>query len=95
MIFGQLLTLFLFIYLIVLPFLNKKNEVIKKLIRDFAVPLPKIHQTIMFVFATLVMLVMDSSKQWEIYEFAFGMIFLLILLYPDNPTIYESDEDSV
>jgi hypothetical protein len=88
-IFSQLLTIILIIYLIITPFLYRKFEAIKNLATTFAVPVVKWHQTIAFLTGTILVSVMGSEKKWELYELAFAVIFLLIFLNPLNKTIYQ------
>jgi hypothetical protein len=89
LIFSQLLTIVLVIYLIILPVLYRKINSIKNLVDRFAVPLPRWNHTIAFVIVTGLLTFMPSDKKWEVYELAFGIIFLLIFLNPFNKYIYE------
>jgi len=87
-IFIQLLTAILVIYLIITPFLYRKFEGIKKLANLFAVPIVQWHQTIAFLICTGLLIFMGSDRKWELYELAFGVIFFLIFLNPLNKSIY-------
>lgn len=87
-IFSQLLTLILFLYLIVTPILFRKVEWFKNLVNTFAVPIVKWHYTIAFLIGTLLLLFINSGRKWEIYELAFSVIFLLIFINPLNKNIY-------
>ncbi|MGK0309076.1 MAG: hypothetical protein ACI8RP_002044, partial [Urechidicola sp.] len=80
LIFSQILTLVLVIYLIILPVIYRKFDRIKKLVDMFAVPVSRWHHTIAFLTATALILTMPSTRKWELYELAFGVIFLLIFL---------------
>ncbi|SDX84916.1 hypothetical protein SAMN05444411_11092 [Lutibacter oricola] len=88
LIFSQLLTLILVIYLIITPFLYRKYDAIKNLADSFAVPIVKWHHTIAFLLSTGLLVFMGSNRKWELYELAFGVIFLLIFLNPLNSKIY-------
>ena len=90
-IFSQLLTLVLVIYLLITPLLYRKYTPIKKLAKMFAVPIVKWHHTFAFLAVTGILFFIPSSRKWELYELAFGVIFLLIFLNPLNKTIYEAD----
>lgn len=92
-IFSQLLTLILVIYLIIAPILYRKFEAIKNLANLFAVPIVKWHHTIAFLVATGLLIFMPSNRKWELYELAFGVIFFLIFLNPFNKNIYSSNKD--
>jgi len=83
-IFSQLLTVILVIYILILPILYRKVKSIKKLANLFAVPIVKWHHTIAFLIATGLIVFVHSERKWELYELAFAVIFLLIFLNPLN-----------
>jgi len=87
-IFSQLLTAILVIYLIITPFLYRKFDSIKNLANLFAVPIVQWHHTIAFLICTGLLSFMGSDRKWELYELAFGVIFFLIFLNPLNKRIY-------
>jgi len=87
-IFSQLLTLILIVYLIITPILYRKFEAIKNLANLFAVPIVKWHHTIAFLVSTGLLTFMASNRKWELYELAFGVLFFLIFLNPLNKSIY-------
>lgn len=89
-IFSQLLTVVLIIYLIIAPILYRKVEVIKNLANMFAVPIVKWQHTIAFLSSTALISLMPSNKKWELYELAFAVIFLLIFMNPLNKNIYSA-----
>ncbi|WP_291804170.1 hypothetical protein [Lutibacter sp.] len=89
-IFSQLLTAILVIYLIITPILYRKYDVIRNLANTFAVPIVKWHHTIAFLVSTGILVFMPSDRKWELYELAFGVIFFLIFLNPLNKSIYEA-----
>lgn len=88
LIFSQLLTAVLVIYLIITPFLYRKFEWVKNLANMFAVPIVQWHHTISFLIGTLLLVFISSNRKWEIYELAFSVIFLLIFIKPFNKEIY-------
>ncbi|SNR39029.1 hypothetical protein [Lutibacter flavus] len=90
LIFSQLLTVVLVIYLIITPFLFRKYEWIKNLVNKFAVPIVQWHHTISFLAVTALLVFISSNRKWEIYELAFSVIFLLIFIKPLNKEIYTS-----
>ncbi len=92
LIFSQILTIVLVIYLILLPILYRKFKNIKNLVDMFAVPLPRWNHTIAFLLVTGLLIFIPSDKKWEVYELAFGIIFLLIFLNPFNKFIYNKNE---
>ena len=87
-IFSQLLTIILVIYLIITPILYRKFKSIKNLANMFAVPIVQWHHTIAFLSATAILVFIGSNRKWELYELAFGVIFFLIFLNPINKNIY-------
>ncbi|AOW19963.1 hypothetical protein [Urechidicola croceus] len=91
LIFSQILTLILIIYLIILPVLYRKVTSIKNLVNTFAVPIPYWKHTIAFIIATALLVFIPSERKWELYELAFAVIFLLIFLNPLNKFIYKKD----
>ncbi len=91
-VFGQLLTAFLIVYLFLVPWMFFKYDSIKSLVTKFGVPIPKVHHTVAFLFSTVIVQVIPSGKKWEVYEFAFALIFFLILLLPFNQEIYTNKE---
>lgn len=88
-IFSQLLTLVLIIYLIITPLIYRKFDAIKNLADTFAVPIVKWQHTFAFLLCTTFISLMPSNRKWELYELAFSIIFLLIFLNPLNKTIYQ------
>ena len=92
-IFSQLLTIVLVIYLIITPFLFRKVKSIKKLANRFAVPIVRWHHTIAFLVVSATLVFIGSDKKWELYELAFGVIFFLIFLNPLNKNIYQIDSE--
>ncbi|NEW78549.1 MAG: hypothetical protein GZ086_03800 [Gelidibacter sp.] len=92
LIFSQLLTVVLVIYLIITPFLYRKLDWVKNLANKFAVPIVQWHHTIAFLIGTGLLLFITSTRKWEIYEFAFSVIFLLIFINPFNKEIYKAKQ---
>lgn len=92
LIFSQILTAVLVVYLLIVPVLYRKTTWLKSLAEKFAVPIPRWNHTIALLLATgLVELMKASGKRWEIYEFAFGIIFFLIFINPLNGYIFKKD----
>ncbi|REE79935.1 hypothetical protein BX611_2835 [Lutibacter oceani] len=91
LVFSQLLTVVLVIYLIITPFLFRKYGWVKNLANKFAVPIVQWHHTISFLVGTSLLVFISSNRKWEIYELAFSVIFLLIFIKPLNKEIYSSN----
>lgn len=90
-IFSQLLMLVMVVYLIVTPILYRRVKWAKNLLDRFAVPVVQWHHTIAFLLCTLLVIIIPAERKWEIYELAFGVIFLLIFLNPLNKAIFRKD----
>ena len=92
LIFSQILTAVLVIYLLILPVLYRSVKWVRNLATLFAIPVPKWNHTIAFLLATgLLEFMKNSSRRWELYELAFGVIFFLIFLNPLNSYIFRKD----
>ncbi len=90
-IFSQLLTIILVLYLLITPILYKKWTWLQKLITMFAVPIVKWHHTSVFLIVTALLVFIPSDRKWELHELAFGVLFFLIFLSPLNKEIYETN----
>lgn len=92
LIFSQILTGILVIYLLIIPFIYRRMEWVKNLTTMFAVPVPRWNHTIALIAATgMLEFMKNSSRRWELYELAFGVIFFLIFLNPLNVTIFKKE----
>lgn len=93
-VFSQLLMLVMVIYLLIAPVLYRKVTWFKELVNKFAVPIVQWHHTIAFLVSTALVAINPSSRKWEVYELAFGVIFLLIFLYPLNRWVFAKETSS-
>ena len=84
LIFSQLLTGLLIIYLFVLPILYIKYKKIKLLVNKWGIAVVRWHHSIAFLLSTVLLIFMPSTRKWEVNEFAFSIIFFLIFLNPFN-----------
>jgi len=91
LIFSNILMIVMILYLIISPFLYRKYDYIKSLFDKFAVPVVRTHHAIAFIVATVLVLIIPSSRKWELYELAFGVIFLLIFILPYNYHIFSKE----
>ncbi|MCL5245914.1 hypothetical protein M4I21_08870 [Cellulophaga sp. 20_2_10] len=91
LIFSQLLMVVMVLYLIVSPFLYRKQQWFKNLVNMFAVPIVKWHHTIAFLAATALVISNPAGRTWEVYELVFGAIFILIFLAPLNDSIFKKE----
>jgi len=84
LIFSQLLSIGLGLYLLVYSGLYRFSARIRRLNDAWAIPIPHWHQVGgLFLAAALVMLI-PSGKKWELLEFALTLVFLLIVWSPFN-----------
>lgn len=90
-IFSQLLMVIMVLYLIISPILYRKQEWFKNLADKFAVPIVKWHHTIAFIVSTVLVAINPPDRKWEVYELAFGVIFLLIFLNPLNSFLFKKE----
>ena len=92
LVFSQILTVVLVIYLLILPILYRKKEWAKNLVNSFGVPVARWSHTTALVLATgMLEFMKSSSRRWELYELAFGVIFFIIFLNPLNDSIYKKE----
>ena len=92
LVFSKLMFLCLFFYFVIFPFLYKKIKVIRNLSNQFAIPVARTHHIIVFLSFTGLVLTMDSSRNWEVLELMFAVVFFLIFYRPFNyETIYSAD----
>lgn len=91
LIFSQILTGILILYLLILPFLIQKFKSVYKLANKFAIPIVKCQYTIAFLISTILLVFINSIKKWELYELAFATIFFVIFLNPKNKEIYQKE----
>lgn len=84
LIFTQLMFLVLFVYFIIFPYLYKKKMWVQNLAIQFAVPVARTHHIVFFLAYTGLILIMGSSRRWEVLELMFAMGFFLIFYRPKN-----------
>lgn len=89
LIFSQLLTAVMAIYLLILPFLYRKNQRIHKLIDKLVIPIPQSNHIIAFIVLTIFIVILPNlSRKWEVFELFFTAMLLLIFLNPVNKSVY-------
>lgn len=82
--FGPILTLILLLYLIVLPVLYPRANWVHRVARALSVPVPHPRHAVLAVFASVVMLLVDLDRKWEVYELVFSLLACSIFLRPQN-----------
>ena len=92
LIFGLILSTFLFIYFIGFPILYSKVSFFNKLFDKFGIPIPHIWQSFVFVSATLMTMVITSSRKWELSEMVLSFCIMLVILNSYNNMGYSKEE---
>ena len=93
LIFSKLMFVALFIYFVIFPYLYHKNKLVRNLSNQFAIPVAKVPHIIFFILYTLLILTLGSSRNWEVLELMFAVIFFLIFQKPKNyREIYQIDQ---
>ena len=88
-IFGTGLAIAVFIYIVVMTPLYRRNPRFMQLVDSFAVPMPKLYQVLGYLFVIAVAeLLIDSSKRGEITEFGGSIVFMLNVAFPYNAAIF-------
>ncbi len=82
--FGQLLTVIVLLYLVVLPILHPLAGWVRWLADVFAVPVPPPHIAVIAVAWSLLVVWIDLPRNWEVYEFVFAVLVCVIFLFPAN-----------
>lgn len=92
LIFSQLLTVIMALYLVLMPVLYRKLNWAKKLVDNFVVPVPQNAHIVAFLINTIFIAILPNlSRKWEVYEFFFAVIFWLIFLNPVNKYLYSRE----
>ncbi|QPM91141.1 hypothetical protein [Pseudooceanicola algae] len=87
--FGNWLTPVLLMYLVVLPLLYPRAAWVRRTAASLAVPVPRAMHAWLAIGASLVMVAITGVyRQYELYEYSFSLISLLIFVRPQNPGLY-------
>ena len=82
--FGQLLTVVILLYLVVLPILHPMAGWARWIADALAVPVPMRRVAVIAVAWSLLVVWIDLPRNWEVYEFVFSVLVCLIFLNPVN-----------
>lgn len=85
-VFGNLLSVVLLTYLILLPLLWSRAAWVRNLGTWLAVPVPRLQHALATFIVTVIIGVIPVDRKWEVYELAFALISLGIFLFPQNAT---------
>ena len=89
LVFGTLLALVIVGYVVVLPLLYRKVERVRALTDALAVPVPRLVHLIVYLSAFAIVAGIPSKRHGELLELAGCFLFLLIVLYPANRSVFE------
>ncbi len=84
LIFTNLLGLGAIIYFLLIKPLYNRFPRFKYLVNLWGIPIPTLYQSLLMLISTGLVLAMDDSRKWEVFEFAFVMVLFVVLLYPWN-----------
>jgi hypothetical protein len=96
LIFSQILTAIMALYLLLMPVLYRKFNWAKNLVDSFVVPVPQNTHILAFLINTIFIALLpdELGKKWEVYELFFAGIFWLIFLNPVNKYLYARETRS-
>lgn len=89
LIFSTILSIFLAIYLLVIPLLHAKAKGVRDLLDKSAVPVPRLYQVISFVVLFAATQLLRHEKSPELLECGTGLLLFLIIRYPRNEYIFD------
>jgi len=91
-IFGNLLTFALLLYVVVLPIVAHRSSRIKGLVERCGLPLPTLLQSILFFPAAFIPdALIDAAQADELVETCGLLMLVAIFTWPSNPHIYDPD----
>ena len=88
--FGNVLTVTLLMYLVVLPLMYPRFAWVQAFVRALMVPVPKPVHAVITLAMTAIVLWIDLPRQWEVYEAGFSVLALSIFLNPANVELFRS-----
>ena len=93
LVFSNLLGVGLVFYILILPALAGRKPGIARLVRKFAIPLPRKRQIFVWILAlALPELLVATPKKGEVGEACAGLIVFVTLLNPRNRVIYDVEK---
>lgn len=88
LIFGLILGICVVFYFLILPFLYRKNKMVRELIDKFAVPIPRWFHVAAYILLAILAEFVNGHKKGELLEFGGCWIFVLMFMEPLNRKIY-------
>ncbi|MCQ9640778.1 hypothetical protein MP478_15425 [Chryseobacterium sp. WG14] len=85
LVFSNMLSIGFGIYFLVLPIVWHRVPKIKKLIDKFGISIARpIHLLFFIIVTAIILLLINHSRKWEVWEFAFALTMFLIVYNPLN-----------
>lgn len=84
-VFGGPLTVVILLYLVVFPLLYPRVHFIRALADRFAAPVPGMRHAFFAVLGSVIILLLDVPRKWEVYELIFAIMATSTFLLPQNP----------
>ncbi len=94
LIFSSLLGVFIFFYLLVLPFFYNKKEKIKNFIDSAAIPVPRIYHIVTYMILIIIIDLFKAPDKWELLELVGSFMFFLIFINPKNIYLFKKIRQS-
>ncbi|MGX0876622.1 hypothetical protein ACSSV4_001299 [Roseovarius sp. MBR-154] len=82
--FGTGLTTVLLLYLVVFPILYSRTGWINRIADTLAVPVPGLRHAAVAIMASVIVAVLDTPRNWEVYELVFALLAAAIFINPAN-----------
>ncbi len=95
LIFSNGLGLVFVIYLLILAPLYRRKTVVRNLLNTIAVPIPQNYQFWGYGLVLLLIPLIDSSRKWELLEFALVFLVWLTLTFPYNKDLFRRNLSQV
>jgi hypothetical protein len=91
LVFSLILISSLLIYMIIVPYIYRKNQKFKNFLDNKGIILPKNYQTLSVLLVFAITSLIPDGKKAELLEFGAVFIFLLIVFYPLNTHIFNKN----
>lgn len=95
LIFGKILAVGLFCYLIPMPIFFQRSPSVRRFFNRLAVPIPRVQHSLAILAVVILVETSRATKRGEITEFAITSLVLLMLLNPLNLTTFRRPETIV
>ena len=93
LVFSAGLGILLFLYLAVLIPLYRRKSAVRRMLDRFGIPIATNYQVAAIILTLLlVQVLMSSSRKPELLEFAASFLFLLIVAFPENRSLFQAVE---